>query len=59
MSIFREEPYTLDLKELSNEEIEIICQRIEKHTAMLKYYVNLYRLFRYIKAGNIVSLIVT
>ena len=52
MSIFREEPYTLDLKELSNEEIEIICQRIEKHTAMLKYYVNLYRLFRYIKAGN-------
>ena len=42
----------IETKDLSDEEIEALCQEIEKQTAVLNYYTNLYKLFQYIEVGK-------
>ena len=42
----------IETKDLSDEEIETLCQEIEKQTAVLNYYTNLYKLFQYIEVGK-------
>ena len=52
MNIFGSEMVLTNLRKLSDEEEKAICQKIEKQTAVLKYYTNLYKLFLCMRTRN-------